>query len=384
MHTCRRLRHFFVVALFLCAVSCGSTTGRADYWPTDGWRSSAPEEQGLDPKTLSQIDHDVKETFPAVKGVLVVRNGYVVFENYYQGYDRSDYHHVFSVTKSVISALVGVAVKEDRIENLDQRLPEFFPEHFGPGTDPRKRQITVENLLTMTNGFRLNSLLNNKGFEQIMSSDDVVEASIGQPMAKEPGEEFNYNEGDAHLLSAILTKTTGQSALVYAHENLFGPLGIDSDPDASMQAVPANFRRFEQAGFVWADDGQGNSVGAGGLKLTARDMAKIGYLYLQDGRWEGRQIVPRGYVRASTREQVETGYSPAGGPAGYGYLWWTRKVEGYRAFYASGYGGQFIYVIPELNLVAVIVSEEPGRGEIAPQSPDGLLDYDVVPAVEDE
>ena len=384
MHTCRRLRHFFVVAFFLCAVSCGSTTGRADYWPTDGWRSSPPEEQGLDPKTLSQIDHDVKETFPAVKSVLVVRNGYVVFENYYQGYDRSDYHHVFSVTKSVISALVGVALKDDRIESLDQRLSEFFPEHFGPGTDPRKGQITVENLLTMTNGFRLNSFYNNKGFEQILSSDDVVEASIGQPMAKEPGEEFNYNDGDAHLLSAILTKTTGQSALAYAHENLFGPLGIDSDPDASIQAVPANFRRFEQAGFVWADDGQGNSVGAFGLKLTARDMAKIGYLYLQDGRWEGRQIVPRGYVRASTREQVETGYSPAGVPAGYGYLWWTRKVEGYRAFYASGYGGQLIYVIPELNLVAVIVSEAPGRGEIDTESPDLLLDYDVVAAVKDE
>ncbi len=384
MHTCRRLRHFFVVAFFLCAVSCGSTTGRADYWPTDGWRSSPPEEQGLDPKTLSQIDHDVKETFPAVKGVLVVRNGYVVFENYYQGYDRSDYHHVFSVTKSVTSALVGIALKEDRIENLDQRLSEFFPEHFGPGTDPRKRQITLENLLTMTNGFRLNSFYDNKGFEQILSSDDVVEASIGQPMAKEPGEEFNYNDGDAHLISAILTKTTGQSALAYAHENLFGPLGIDSDPDASIQAVPANRRRFEQAGFMWADDGQGNSVGAAGLKLTARDMAKIGYLYLQDGRWEGRQIVPSGYVRASTREQVETGYSPAGSPAGYGYLWWTREVEGYRAFYASGYGGHLIYVIPELNLVAVIVSEAPGRGEIAPQSPDGLIDYDVVPAVEDE
>jgi CubicO group peptidase (beta-lactamase class C family) len=383
MHTCRRLRHFFVVAFFLCAVSCGST-GRADYWPTDAWRSSPPEEQGLDPKILSQIDHDVKETFPTVKGVLVVRNGYVVFENYYQGYDRNDHHHVWSVTKSVISALVGVALKEDRIESLDQRLSEFFPEHFGPGTDPRKRQITVENLLTMTSGFRLSSFYNDKGFEQILSSDDVVEASIGQPMAKEPGEEFNYSNGDAHLLSAILTKTTDQSALAYAHENLFGPLGIDSDPDASMQAVPANFRRFEQAGFVWADDGQGNSVGAFGLKLTARDMAKIGYLYLQDGRWEGRQIVPRGYVRASTREQLETGYSPAGGPAGYGYLWWTRKVEGHRAFYASGYGGQFIYVIPELNLVAVIVSEAPEEGEIAPASPDGLLDYDVVPAVEVE
>src|SRR5918997_4645215 len=273
MHTCRRLRHFFFVAFFLCAVSCGSTTGRADYWPTDGWRSSPPEEQGLDPKILSEMDHDVKEPFPAVKGVLVVRNGYVVFENYYQGYDRSDYHHVFSVTKSVISAVVGIALKGDRIENLDQRLSEFFPEHFGPGTDARKRQITLENLLTMTSGFRPNSFYNNKGFEQILSSDDVVEASLGQPTAKEPGEEFNYNDGDAHLISAILTKTTGQSALAYAHENLFGPLGIDSDPDASIQAVPANRRRFEEAGFMWADDGQGNSVGAAGLKLTARDMA---------------------------------------------------------------------------------------------------------------
>ena len=383
MHTCRRLRHFIVVvAFFLCAVSCGSTTGQAHYWPTDGWRSSPPKEQGMDPKILSQIDHDVKETFPAVNGVLVVRNGYVVFENYYQGSDRNDYHHVFSVTKSVISALVGIALKEDRIESLDQRLSEFFPEHFGPGTDPRKRQITLENLLTMTNGFRLNSLYNEKFFEQILPSDDVVEAAIGQPMAKEPGEEFNYNDGDAHLLSAVLTKTTGQSALAYAHENHFGPLGIDSDPEASIQAVPANLQRFEQAGFVWADDGQPNSVGAFGLKLTARDMAKFGYLYLKDGRWEQKQIVPRGYVRSSTREQLQTGYGAVGGPAGYGYLWWTRGVECYRAFYASGSGGQFIYVIPELDLVVVIVSEAPGREES--ESPDVLLDYDVVPAVEDE
>jgi CubicO group peptidase (beta-lactamase class C family) len=236
----------------------------------------------------------------------------------------------------------------------------------------------------MANGFRLNTFASdNKSLELIMSSDDVVEASIEQPMAKEPGEEFNYNDGGAHLISAILTKTTGQSALAYAHQNLFGPLGIDSDPDASIQFDPANRRRFEQAGFVWADDGRGNSIGAVGLKLTARDMAKLGYLYLQEGRWEGKQIVPRSYVQASTCEQVETGYGGYGA-AGYGYLWWTREVEGYRAFYASGYGGQYIYVIPELNLVAVIVSEAPGRGEIAPGSPDRLLDYAVVPAVEDE
>jgi CubicO group peptidase (beta-lactamase class C family) len=382
MNTCCRLRSFVVVvvAFFLCAVSCGSATGRADYWPTNGWRSSPPEEQGLDPKTLSQIDHDVTQTFPSVKGVLVVRNGYVVFENYYQGYDQNDYHHVFSVTKSVISALVGIALKEDRIANLDQRLPEFFPEHFGPGTDPRKKQITIENLLTMTSGFRLNSLYSDKFFEQILQSDDVVEASIGQPMAKDPGEEFNYNDGDAHLISAILTKSTHQSALAYAHENLFGPLGIDSDPEASIRADPANLQRFEQAGFVWADDGQGNSVGASGLNLTARGMAKLGYLYLKDGRWEHKQIVPRGYVRSSTHEQLQTGL----GAGGYGYLWWTREVEGYRTFYASGYGGQFIYVIPELDLVVVIVSEAPEEGEFYPESPDGLVDYDVVPAVEDE
>jgi CubicO group peptidase (beta-lactamase class C family) len=378
--TKQALRFFLVAAFFLLAVSCGSTTGGAVYWPTDGWRSSPPEEQGMDPKALSRIDYYVKETFPAVKGVLVVRNGHVVFEKYYQGYDRSDYHHVWSVTKSVTSALVGIALKEGHIENLDQRLPEFFPEHFGAGTDPRKRQIAIEDLLTMTNGFRLNTLADPEGFDRIISSEDVVAAAIGQPMYREPGEVFTYNEGDAHLLSAILTKTTRQSALAYAHENLFGPLGIDSDPDASIEADPANLGRFERAGFVWADDGQGNSMGGFGLKLTPRDMAKLGYLYLQDGRWEGRQIVPKGYVQASTHEQVQTDQ----GTVGYGYLWWTRELEGYQAFYAHGHGGQFIYVIPQLELVAVIVSEEPGRGEIVPMSPDGLIDYAVVPAVEDE
>ena len=118
----------------------------------------------------------------------------------------------------------------------------------------------MEHLLTMTNGFRVNTLADPEGFDRIVSSEDVVAASIGQPMFREPGEVFSYNEGDAHLLSAILTKTTGQSALAYAHENLFGPLGIASDPDASIEADLANLPRFEQAGFVWADDGRGNST----------------------------------------------------------------------------------------------------------------------------
>ena len=116
------------------------------------------------------------------------------------------------------------------------------------------------------------------------------------------------------------------------------------------------------------------------IPTDERTQRSLGSVTIQDGRWEGRQIVPRRYVRTSTREQVETG----DGAVGYGYFWWTREVEGYRTFYASGYGGQFIYVIPELNLVAVIVSEAPEEGEIAPASPDGLLDYDVVPAVEVE
>ena len=111
---------------------------RADYWPTEGWRSTAPEEQGLDPKTLSEIDYDVKETFPAVKGVLVVRNGYVVFENYYQGYDRSDHHHVFSVTKSVTSALVGMGRFLQRYRSVEDRLPDEEGEEAGeqPGEQP--------------------------------------------------------------------------------------------------------------------------------------------------------------------------------------------------------------------------------------------------------
>ena len=163
------------------------------------------------------------------------------------------------------------------------------------------------------------------------------------------------------------------------------PFGMPRTDNANylwIQEFFSTLNKKGRAGFVWADDGQGNSVGGFGLKLTARDMAKIGYLYLQDGRWEGRQIVPRGYIRSSKREQVQTGYGAVGGPAGYGYLWWTRGVEGYRAFYASGSGGQFIYVIPELDLVVVIVSEAPGREES--ESPDNLIDYDVVPAVEDE
>lgn len=330
----------------------------------------------MDPKSLSMIDLQVEENFPNIRGVLVVRNGYLVFENYYRGYGKSDHHHVWSVTKSITSILVGIAFKEGKIEDLHQELPRFFPRYFGPKTDPRKKEITLEHLLTMTSGFDPDGQY-REDTRQLMLSENMVRASIEQPLASEPGERFAYNEGNPHLLSAILTKRTDENALGYAHEKLFGPLGIDSDPDAEVVWDPSEYERFEErGGFVWATDKQGNNTGGFGLKLTARDMAKLGYLYLKGGRWEDKQIVAKDYVEASRREQVESARG------GYGYLWWTVDLEGHQAFYAAGYGGQRIYVVPDLDLVTVIVSHTPARPQDVPP-PDTLVSY-AADAAEDE
>lgn len=220
----RYARLLLVLTIFLLSVSCSGCSGeRPDYWPTEDWKTSPPGEQGMDPKSLSMIDLQVEENFPNIRGVLVVRNGYLVFENYYRGYGKSDHHHVWSVTKSITSILVGIAFKEGKIEDLHQELPRFFPRYFGPKTDPRKKEITLEHLLTMTSGFDPDGQY-REDTRQLMLSENMVRASIEQPLASEPGERFAYNEGNPHLLSAILTKRTDENALGYAHEKLFGPL----------------------------------------------------------------------------------------------------------------------------------------------------------------
>jgi CubicO group peptidase (beta-lactamase class C family) len=275
---------------------------------------------------------------PGVLSVVVERNGRLVFERYYRGAARSARLDVFSVTKSVTSTLVGIALAEGKLRSLDQRLGDFFPKDVQRARDKRVRKITLRQLLEMRSGYR---------DVAAAQSDDWVRTQIDRPLAESPGRGWAYDNGSFHLLSAVLTKATGRTANAYAQRVLLGPLGIAST--------------------AWATDGQGHSLGNTGLRLSSRELLRLGDLYLHGGLWRGRQVVPAVYVRAATRP-----YTNLGRGAGYGYGWW---VFGGRppGFAALGYGGQAIAVYPSQHLVVVVT----GSGDDVQR----VLDRLVLPAL---
>jgi CubicO group peptidase (beta-lactamase class C family) len=261
---------------------------------------------------------------PKLTSVLVMRHGRLVFERYYHGAEGDVERNVFSVTKSVLSALIGIALEDGKLRSLDQKLVDVFPHELERDTDPRVRAITLRDLLSMTAGYQET---------QIFATDDWVRTLMNRPLAFDPGTTFSYDDGSAHLLSAVLTQATGVSALDLARRELFGPLGIDASR--------------------WSSDGQGRSTGSTGLWLRSRDLLTFGQLYLEEGRWRGRQLVPAAWIRRSTTTQVEI----PGGYA-YGYLWWVNTGP-HGGFLAQGYAGQMIAVYPRLDLVVAVT----GAGE---------------------
>ena len=302
-----------------------------DYWPTQGWRTSTPAAQGLDPDLLLKTIPFLIEKNLNTRSLLVVRNGYLVWENYYaQGMpDRAATVH--SVTKSVTSALVGLARGRGYLENLDAPLPGLLPEYFNDRTEPEKRKITFRHLLTMTAGLRPVRVRDRTLLRRWYFSPDRTRFTLDLPLEHPPGEVFAYSNPLSHLLSVILTKQTGHSLADLAQEHLFDPLGMEPP--------------------LWPQDAKGHSSGHGSLHLTPRQMAKFGFLYLNQGRWGDKQIIPTQWVQDSTTAQIKSGRT-----FDYGFQWWVRPVVGCPSYMAWGAGGQFILVVEELDLVVVVTS----------------------------
>jgi CubicO group peptidase (beta-lactamase class C family) len=307
-----------------------TNTQQYAYWPTSGWRRSTPEEQGTDPRMLAQAAQEAHDTLPTLYSLLVIRNGHIIFEEHYRGHKSDDLYSVRSVTKSVTSALIGIACQAQYLSGLDQRVAELLPEYFSADDEPRKLQMTIKDLLTMRAGLRWGPP-NEWRFYQYT---DWVAFALKRPMAANPGTQFMYNTGGSQVLAAILTKTTGMTMVEFARDHLFQPLGIQA--------------------YDWETDPQGIMIGGFGLSLTVEDLAKFGYLYLHNGQWEGQQIVPSAYVQAST-----TAWSTGGFPeeSGYGYQWWVTEEAGYPSYFAAGYGGQYLYVVPDLDTIVVTTAK---------------------------
>jgi CubicO group peptidase (beta-lactamase class C family) len=304
-----------------------------DYWPTDGWQTAAPEEHSIDPAALAAIDARVPTETPDLSALVVVRHGYVVYERAYNGYDPAEPLNIRSVTKSVTGSLIGIALNEGFLTSLDQTVGELIPERIPDDADPRVAEITVRQLLTMTSGLAWDA---GSDWPTLTASDNWVDLTLSQPVVGIPGETYVYNTGGSHLLAVIVEAVTGQDAEDYAQEKLFGPLGIEAGE--------------------WMRSPQDEPSGGSGLELTAHDMAKLGYLYLNNGVWDGVEIIPADFAQAATIYQSVG--DATGGWANYGYQWWvTATGAGYPAYFALGYGGQHVFVVPALDLVVVTAIE---------------------------
>jgi CubicO group peptidase (beta-lactamase class C family) len=289
----------------------------------------------MDSAKLMIADEFIRNRLPDAFSLLIVKNGYLVFEKYYSWGSREKYAVVHSVTKSVTSALIGIALDKGYLISVDQKLIEFFPEYFTNNLDPRKKEITLKQLLTMSAGFRWND--RGPMMRSWYLSSDWAKHTIRLPQENNPGDVFKYNSSISHLLSIILSKSSKISTLDFAKRNLFEPLGIKSA--------------------YWRSDPQGHYIGGFGLGLSARDLAKFGFLYLNNGYWNGQSIVPEHWVKESTDPKIKAFSNPIYGTFSYGYQWWIKEVDGCFSYRAWGRRGQFLVIVPELDLVIAVTSE---------------------------
>ncbi len=321
------------------------------------WRHSTPEAQGMDAASLAEALALVHATNLPLHSITVIRNGALVLDAYIYPYGPGVLHNIASVTKSVTSALIGIAIDRGYMRSVAQPVLEFFPGRLVPHLDAQKRAITVEHLLTMTSGLDCGFTPMEAELFAMMRSPHWAEFTLGLPMKLAPGTRFAYCSPGVHLLAELIRATTGESPADFARRYLFAPLG--------MQEV------------VWPADPQGVNHGFGGLRLHPHDMARLGSLYLHQGTWDGRLLLLPAWVAASTSPRVAV--PPGSRPvlvSSYGYLWWIGP-----GFYAAaGQGGQVIAVHPALRLVVVLTGGVPWTHRHRLFAPDGLLRGYLFPA----
>ena len=361
--------------LTIVAAVCILAAQEATVWPADHWPTATPASQGLDPARLDALHRDVVGgTYGHVDRLLVIRRGRAVFDQRYSRdyaaisrgrrtaigcgdgcadqswmhefnylhptfhpyYRGRDVHTLQSVTKSVAATVIGIALARKEISALDRPVRPIFADIPIPRQDPRLSRVTIADLLTMRSGIEWHEsdrpLNETNTTVQLEQSRDWIAFTLSQPMDADPGTKWTYNSGGSMLLSGIIREATGRFIDEYADEHLFRPIGIRD--------------------YHWKKTPTGHPDTEGGLYLSAEDLARIGYLYLRDGVWNGRRILPAGWVRDATTRHAKTG----AGAWDYGYQWWITSHNGLDVWAGRGFGGQLLIVIPSRDVVAVALA----------------------------
>ncbi|CAH0119263.1 hypothetical protein PAE9249_01762 [Paenibacillus sp. CECT 9249] len=302
------------------------------------WEISDSERQHMNPLYLQEMERKMKSK--KLLSCCIAINETVAFRYDRDPHSANRLHKINSCTKSILSALVGIAVEQGIIPGLHTPISRYFPV-LDKDKDHRKREITIDHLLTMTAGFKWEEYRKRVSYPAMIRSKDWVQYTLKQPLIANPGESMVYNSGCSHLLAAILRQTSGMNVSDYARTHLFAPLGFGE--------------------YYWEEDPQGMSIGGFGLHLSIRDMVKFGLLYANNGQWKGKRLIGEDWVKRTTAPLHLT-YEQVGY---YGRHWWAssfragdgQETREERYFFALGYGGQYIIVVPSRHMVVAIASD---------------------------
>lgn len=318
--------------------------------PGVAFERASPASQGVNAELLRSGIEKIRDgVYGDIDSLIVLRNGLLIAEKYFKPdyYGREYRYPIRSVTKSFTSALIGIAIGHGKIKGVGTRIMKFFPQYLSvENPDPRKTQITLHDVLSMSAGFEWDEMIRHYGdpqndYNQMAASDDWIGHVLGRPMRDEPGVRLEYNGGCSLLLSGVLQRVTGQTAESFAIEHLFGPMGIEN---YSWSMAPGEMTHTVH-----------------GLAMRRIDMARFGQLFLNQGRWGDQQLIPAGWIEASTSEQITGDPASLYASYGYGYQWWrfrksdsmVNRLEVNDLYFAYGDGGQLILVVPHLELVVV-------------------------------
>lgn len=307
------------------------------------WKISTPEEQGLDPDLIARLYYDASQ-LETIYSLLVFKNGYLIAEDYFHIGRAKQRVNIHSVTKSITSALLGIALERGCLTSLDQKMIEFFPELNARVTDPRKKEITLRQMLQMRAGYPWEE--SSEELFRLLFSGFRPSTLVSVPLVRDPGTDFEYSNLTSHLLGIIIARACATDLKSFAQEHLFTPLGIEP-------------------GF-WQTDWEGYYLGFSDLNLSAQDLAKFGLMYLNDGEYGGAQVVPANWVQDSLQIYSEKAWKyRVGGNWGdnaYGYQWWSIRAGDYRYNLAWGHGGQQIALLDDLDML-VVVTVDPLHGQ---------------------